>query len=116
MKRKSSDKSEKSIKQTFDLNLQLESGTFKTNSIAKFNLRKPYAIKNPSKVLAFMPGTIKDIFVKIGDEVKEGDNLLILEAMKMNNLIKSPLNGKVTNIHVVGNDKVAKNHLLVEVE
>ena len=113
MKSKKTSKSDTSS--NYNLNLELESGIFKTNSI-KFDLRKPYEIKNPSKVTAFMPGTIRDIMVKEGDEVMEGDNLLILEAMKMNNLIKSPLNGKVTKIHVIGNDKVSKNQLLVEVE
>lgn len=114
MKSKDTSKSDKSS--NYNLKLELESGTFKTNSIKKFDLRKPYEIKDPSKVTAFMPGTIRDIMVKEGDDVKEGDNLLILEAMKMNNLIKSPLDGKVTKIHVVGNDKVSKNQLLVEVE
>ncbi len=114
MKSKKTSKSDTSS--NYNLNLELESGIFKTNSIKKFDLRKPYEIKNPSKVSAFMPGTIRDIMVKEGDEVMEGDNLLILEAMKMNNLIKSPLNGKVTKIHVIGNDKVSKNQLLVEVE
>ncbi len=45
-----------------------------------------------------MPGTILSINVKEGDEVKAGDVLLILEAMKMENEILAPIDGKVTSI------------------
>ena len=51
-------------------------------------------------VPAPMQGTILDLKVKVGDAVKAGDTLLILEAMKLENEIKSPTDGKVLSIAV----------------
>lgn len=49
---------------------------------------------------AAMPGTITDVKVSQGDAVKRGDTLLILEAMKMENEIKAPIDGIVSTIEV----------------
>lgn len=51
-------------------------------------------------VTAAIPGTILDVRVKQGDQVKRGDTLLILEAMKMENEIMAPRDGKIDGIHV----------------
>ncbi len=63
-----------------------------------------------------MPGLILDIVVKEGDKVKKGDNLLILEAMKMENMIKSTGEGTVKQIKVSKGDRVEKNHILIVFE
>jgi pyruvate/2-oxoglutarate dehydrogenase complex dihydrolipoamide acyltransferase (E2) component len=47
--------------------------------------------------------------------VKAGDKLLILEAMKMNNIIAAPVNGKIKKLHVSDGDKVANKQLLIEI-
>jgi biotin carboxyl carrier protein len=60
-----------------------------------------------------MPGLILDIIVKEGDTVKKGDNLLILEAMKMENVIKSSGEGLIKSIKVGKGDRVEKNHVLI---
>ncbi len=52
------------------------------------------------KVSSPMPGTILSVNVAVGQEVKEGDVLMILEAMKMENEIQAPCNGKVTAVPV----------------
>ncbi|MBN1599076.1 MAG: acetyl-CoA carboxylase biotin carboxyl carrier protein subunit [Bacteroidales bacterium] len=83
--------------------------------------RKKYLDKTKSKsthemVQAPMPGKIVDILVDAGTDVKEGEALLILEAMKMQNEISSPVTGKVTNIVVRKNDVVNKEDVLVELE
>jgi biotin carboxyl carrier protein len=62
-----------------------------------------------------MPGLVLKLFVKEGDEIKEGDSHLILEAMKMENVIKSPGNGKVKLIRVTERSAVEKNQELIEV-
>ncbi len=72
--------------------------------------------RNISSVEAPMPGLILEINVKIGQEVKEDDPLLILEAMKMENVITSPRDGTIKSIQVSQGDAVDKNNLLVEFE
>jgi biotin carboxyl carrier protein len=54
--------------------------------------------------------------VEAGQEVEEGTPLLILEAMKMENVIKAPGTGVVKNVNVSKGEAVEKNHLLIEME
>jgi len=72
--------------------------------------------KAVSSIKAPMPGLILDINVDIGDAVKEGDTLLVLEAMKMENSIATPRDGIIKSIAVQRTDAVEKNQLLVEFE
>jgi biotin carboxyl carrier protein len=67
-------------------------------------------------VMAPMPGTIIEILVEVGDEVKVDEELIILEAMKMENPIVAPADGKVAEIKVDEEDKVAANDILVVLE
>ena len=60
-----------------------------------------------------LPGTILKILVKAGDEVKKGDTLLIMEAMKMENNIMAEKNGKVTEIRVREGDSVLQDAVLL---
>ncbi|MEL6674045.1 MAG: biotin/lipoyl-containing protein [Bacteroidota bacterium] len=69
--------------------------------------------KKISEVRAPMPGLIHSVMVASGQEVAQGDPLLILEAMKMENVIKSPADGQVSNIHIQPSDSVEKNALLI---
>jgi len=72
--------------------------------------------KHVKSIKAPMPGLILDINVKLGQEVKEDDPLLVLEAMKMENIIMSPRNGKVKSISVAKGDAIEKGELLIEFE
>lgn len=65
------------------------------------------------QVKAPMPGLVLNVLVAEGDEVKKGDNLLVLEAMKMENMIKSPTDGQIKKIAIKQGDKVEKNELLI---
>ncbi|WP_291779267.1 acetyl-CoA carboxylase biotin carboxyl carrier protein subunit [Cecembia sp.] len=65
-------------------------------------------------IKAPMPGLIFDIQVKEGQEVKKGEPVLILEAMKMENIIKSPGEGIVKHIKVNKGDSVEKNQVLIQ--
>ena len=60
-----------------------------------------------------MPGLILDVVVTEGDEVKKGDKLLVLEAMKMENIIKSPGDGKIKTISVVKGESVDSGQKLI---
>ena len=67
-----------------------------------------------NNVKAPMPGLIIDLKVKPGDLVKPGDQLLILEAMKMENILKAQGEGIVKNVKVKKGDTVEKGQVLVE--
>ncbi len=69
-----------------------------------------------SELKAPMPGLILDLHVKPGDEVKKGDNLLVLEAMKMENVIKSPADVVVKSIEAKVGDAVEKNQTIIAFE
>lgn len=67
-------------------------------------------------IKAPMPGMILDVNIKEGDEVKEGDYLLVLEAMKMENTLTAPRDGIVKSVSVQKGETVEKNQLLIEME
>ncbi|HCT71295.1 MAG TPA: acetyl-CoA carboxylase biotin carboxyl carrier protein subunit [Bacteroidales bacterium] len=89
---------------------------YKTTLTKKFMARKVYEPVDYNKVYSFIPGTIRKIFVKEGDRVKQGTNLLELEAMKMVNNIAAPVDGVVDRINVRTGDLVAKSFLLIELK
>jgi len=60
-----------------------------------------------------MPGLIMQILVSEGDTVKKGDNLLILEAMKMENIIKSAGEGTIKAVKIQKGERVEKNQVLI---
>ena len=60
-----------------------------------------------SSLRSGMPGKIKKVFVKEGDEVNAGTPLLVMEAMKMENEMKAPANVKITKLHVKPGDNVS---------
>lgn len=63
-----------------------------------------------------MPGKIVKVFVKVGDEVQEGQGLVVVEAMKMENELKAPKAGKVTEVHAKEGTTVENGARLVVVE
>lgn len=64
-------------------------------------------------IKAPMPGLVLKVFVNDGDAVKKGDNLFVLEAMKMENIIKAPADAVVKSIKTKPGDKVEKNQVLM---
>ncbi|WP_430614337.1 acetyl-CoA carboxylase biotin carboxyl carrier protein subunit [Flavobacterium sp. JP2137] len=72
--------------------------------------------KQVNAIKAPMPGLILEISVQVGQEVSENDNLLILEAMKMENNLSSPRTGIIKSISVSKGDTVEKGQLLIEFE
>lgn len=69
-----------------------------------------------SEMKAPMPGLIHSLHVAEGESVEKGDQLLILEAMKMENVIKSPTDGVVKRIHVKQGQSVEKGQLMISFE
>jgi biotin carboxyl carrier protein len=92
-----------SVKDRFDLLLD-QLGMSNANAAKVNDLKAP------------MPGLIVDIKVQVGDTVKKGDTILILEAMKMENVLKSVGDGIVKNIKIIPKQNVEKNQVLIEFE
>lgn len=69
-----------------------------------------------SEVKAPMPGLVLDVLVSPGKTVVAGEKILILEAMKMENAIKSPADGTVASVHVTKGQAVDKNFVLIRFE
>jgi len=70
------------------------------------------AASGPGVVQAPMPGLIVSFQVKEGDTVTEGDPLLVLEAMKMQNVINAPISGRVQSIPKPAGSSVSKDEVL----
>lgn len=96
--------------------LVIDDTVYETKLTRKFRLRKKYEVPNPKLLGAFIPGIIQSINIKNGQQVKEGECLLILEAMKMKNCVQAQQDGKVKEIKVNLGDMVTKNQLLIEFE
>jgi biotin carboxyl carrier protein len=83
--------------------------------IASLGMDKP-KIKRIKELQAPMPGRILKLFVEVGQEVQVGDSILSLEAMKMENVLKSDGVGIVKNIQVELGNVVDKGSVLIEFE
>ena len=75
----------------------------------------PAAAAGGTAVKAPLPGTVLDINVTVGQEVKAADTVVTLEAMKMENAIKAGVDGKVTSISVAKGDAMLEGAVLVTI-
>lgn len=96
--------------------LNIDTSLYQTRISNKFQRRKPYKPADPRIILSFIPGTVLDIFIEPGQSVSKGEDLMILDAMKMQNKLKCNMNGKVKSIAVKKGDKVSKGTVLLELE
>ena len=98
----------------FNFSIKIDQGN-STNS-SKKRKRGGSKRKLSGKISSSIPGKIVSLNVKLGDIVKQGQVVMILEAMKMQNEISSPFDGVVKKISVRQNDSVMKDDLLMEIE
>ena len=94
--------------------LEIGNAVYQTRLTAKFINRIKWEKPDANLLRAIIPGTIQQIMVEEGALVESGTPVLILEAMKMRNVILSPVNGSIKKIFVAVGEQVAKDHLLVE--
>ena len=87
---------------------------YETRFTKKFQNRKPYVAPDPNKVQCVIPGVIQKVYVRPGQSVRKGEPLCILEAMKMQNDIVSPFDGRVKTVNIEPGRMVTKGELLVE--
>lgn len=95
--------------------LNINSTFYRTRLSSKFLGRKSFSKHDPGLIASFIPGTVIDILVREGQQVKKGDELLILDAMKMQNRLRSSVDGLVKRIHTGKGVKVQKGTLLIEI-
>ena len=76
---------------------------------------KPQAVVTGNPVTAPLPGRILEVLVKVGDKVVEGQDVVVLEAMKMENPITTEFSGEVKAIFVQPGDTVPTDAVLVDV-
>ncbi len=96
--------------------LVIDDAKYQTRLTKKFEKRKPYVPDDPNKLISFIPGTISKLSVSKGSKIKKGEELLILEAMKMKNRILSPKTGKIKSINVEVGQRIAKKEIILEFE
>lgn len=94
--------------------IALENGVFETRVTKKYLQRKPYEKDDPRVIKALIPGVVAEIHTTVGQPVRQGDTLMILEAMKMLNRIKAPQDGTVKAISVAAGQKITKGQVLIE--
>ena len=97
-------------------NLVVQGAVYKTTYTKKFENRVKWETPNTNLLYSFIPGTIIDIYVKPKDKLKEGDVILLLEAMKMQNQVRMPFDGEIVKIHVKKDEVVPKRQLMVEIK
>jgi pyruvate carboxylase subunit B len=91
-----------------------EAAVVDTKRVAKGS-RRPRASKE-GHVTSSMPGRVVELMVKVGDKLKAGDAVLVIEAMKMENEVPAPVAGTVKAVHVAKGDSVNPDEALVEIE
>ena len=96
--------------------LIIDGDEYQTLLTKKYLARKPFIRHNPGKVVSFIPGSVNKVFVKEGQNIKVGEKLMILEAMKMENIVFSPIKGKIIKIHVSTGERVANKQPLVDIK
>lgn len=69
-----------------------------------------------NSIISPMPGKVIKIPVSVGEEVKKGDTLITISAMKMESEYKSPIDGTITKINVTEGSTVDANQVLIEIE
>jgi biotin carboxyl carrier protein len=119
-KKKSPPKNEKNVKTEDNIGdfktLLIGETKYKTLFTKKFENRKAYKPTDPKMIMSYIPGTILKIFVSEGLLLKAGEPVLILEAMKMRNIVTIPVSGKLKKIYVKEGETIPKNFLIAEIE
>ncbi|MBE9488127.1 MAG: acetyl-CoA carboxylase biotin carboxyl carrier protein subunit [Bacteroidetes bacterium] len=89
-------------------------GSFETESLAKKYVdKKDWQPADPKAVCSFIPGTIEELRVNVGDKVEKGDSLMLFKAMKMDNNILSEQSGVIKSINVTIGQNVSKGYAMI---
>ena len=106
-------------KVTVDKEMKQKQVVVKTSTASKISAAPTGVVQQSkpaaagSKVTTPLPGTILDVFVAVGDKVKAGQTVVLLEAMKMENNIETDVEGTVTEVRVRKGDSVLEGDTMV---
>jgi len=95
--------------------LKIDHTLYTTRISRRYAGRKAYSPPRPGRICSFIPGTVTEVLVSLGDKITVGDDIVILDAMKMKNRLKSHVSGKVASVNVKPGDRVTKGMILVEI-
>ena len=94
----------------------VNSARYLTLTTTKFDKRKKWQKADPKEVRSIIPGSVIEIFASPGQEIKEGEVLLTLEAMKMYTKVEMPFDGVIKSINVAKGDKIPKDTVMIMLE
>ena len=89
---------------------------YKTLFSTKFENRIKWVKPDTKKVISILPGTVLEVKATSGDDVQKDDVMLVLEAMKMQNVYYFPFTGKIKSVNIKEGDKVPKGFVMLEYE
>ena len=98
------------------LMIQEQGAKYKTLFTEKYKNRSKWEKPDMREIYSVIPGTVIKIYVEEGQKVKEGEVMMILEAMKMKNKITFPMDGVVKKINVKEAQKIPKGYLMIELK
>ena len=107
---------------TYDVKLKEEVKKTKTPTLVRAASKRPAEPlkvnpkSNKTRIVAPIPGVVLSIDVKVGDILKIGDRMLVLEAMKMENNIVSEKAGTIISINIAAGQQVLQDELMIELE
>ncbi len=96
--------------------LVIEETEYRTLLNNRFLNRKIWKAPDPKMIFSVIPGRILTVYVKEGQKLNTGDPLVILEAMKMRNVVRMPADGSVKKINVEEGSIIPKGHLILEID
>ena len=108
--------------ETKTFSIKINKNTYTVNLKDKFDLLveklgfSNMMVQKVNNIKAPMPGLVLDILIQVGDVITKGDSVLILEAMKMENVIKAEGDAVVKSIGITKGTPVEKNQILIEFE
>lgn len=96
--------------------LVIDGSHYKTLYTKKFANRRVWEYPDSKKIVSYIPGTVIEQYYKNGDQVKEGEPIMLFEAMKMQTKVYMPYDGIIKKYCVELGERYPKEHVLVEIE
>ena len=94
----------------------VNSAKYLTLTTTKFDKRKKWQKADPKEIRSIIPGSVIEILATPGQEIKKGEVILTLDAMKMYTKVEMPFDGVIKSINVAKGNRIPKNTILITLE